>query len=152
MRLRAATPGDARWIAEQYELAGFLPSDLEQDTVVIAEIDGRPAGLGRLVPAGQGVFELGGMWVPDAFRGQGVARAIVGELIRRAAGAAVYCVPFASLEGLYASAGFQRVPREGAPPKVQEKLEWCDREVQREVILMRLSVTDHSEKRNSLSS
>lgn len=144
MKLRTAAPSDARWIAEQYELAGFLPSDLERETVIIAEIDGRAAGLGRLVPAGEGVFELGGMWVPDAFRGQGVALAIVDELIRRAAGAAVYCVPFANLEGLYASAGFQRVPREGAPPKVQEKLEWCDREVQRAVILMRL--TPHHRK------
>jgi N-acetylglutamate synthase-like GNAT family acetyltransferase len=141
MKLRTATPGDAPWIDEQYEIAGFLPSDLQRDTVVIAEIDGQRAGLGRLVPAGDETFELGGMWVPDAFRGHGLARAIVDELIRRAEDAAVYCVPFANLEALYASAGFQRIARDGAPPKVQEKLEWCDREVKREVILMKLNLT-----------
>lgn len=138
MVLRSAGPDDAGWIDEQYLTAGFIPSDLTRDTVVIAEIDGVRAALGRLVPVGDGAFELGGMFVLDAFRGRGVARAIVDELIRRAAGAELYCVPFADLEALYAAAGFHRVERAGAPAKVQEKLEWCDREVKRAVVLMKL--------------
>jgi hypothetical protein len=58
-------------------------------------------------------------------------------LIRRANGAELYCVPFADLEALYASAGFRRIDREGAPEKVREKLDWCAREIDRAVILMR---------------
>src|SRR5688500_19027258 len=100
MVLRTATADDCDWIDEQYRRAGFIPSDLRRDTIVIAELDGTRAGLGRLVPAGE-AYELGGMFVLDAFRGRGVARAIVEELIRRAGDAAVYCVPFADLEQLY---------------------------------------------------
>jgi N-acetylglutamate synthase-like GNAT family acetyltransferase len=137
MILRTATPDDAGWIDEQYEEAGFIPSDLASDVVVIAELDGTRAGLGRLVPVGDHAFELGGMFIRDAFRGRGVARAIVDELIRRATGAELYCVPFADLETLYASAGFLRVDRDRVPEKVQEKLDWCAREIDRAVILMR---------------
>jgi GNAT superfamily N-acetyltransferase len=138
MLLRTAGPADSGWIDEQYERAGFIPSDLERDTIVIAELDRTRAGLGRLVPAGDGAYELGGMFVLDAFRGRGVARAIVDELIRRAGDADVYCVPFADLEELYAAAGFRRVPRDGAPAGIQEKLDWCAREISRAVILMKL--------------
>ena len=81
MILRTATSADAGWIDEQYAVAGFLSSDLARDVLVIAELDGRRAGMGRLVPAGEGAFELGGMWVLEAFRGRGIARAIVDELI-----------------------------------------------------------------------
>jgi len=142
MDLRTALPEDAEWVGEQYAAIGFLPSDLDRDTVVLAEVEGIRAGMGRLVPVGEGAFELGGMFVPDAFRGMGIARAIVDELIRRAGDAEVYCVPFADLEALYAAAGFRRVSREGAPQKVHDKLDWCDREIQRAVILMKLNVAD----------
>lgn len=139
MILRTATAADAAWIDEQYAVARFLSSDLGRDVVVIAEVDGQRAGIGRLVPAGDGAFELGGMWVLDAFRGRGIARANVEELIRRAHDATLFCIPFADLEAFYASTGFQRIGREGAPAKVQEKLAWCDREVKREVLLMKMS-------------
>ena len=136
--LRTAGPDDAGWIDEQYEQAGFIPSDLAVDTVVLAELDGTRAGLGRLVPVGNGALELGGMFIRDGFRGRGVARAIVEELIRRAGNADVYCVPFADLEAFYGSVGFRRVAADGAPAKVHEKLEWCAREIRRPVILMKL--------------
>jgi GNAT superfamily N-acetyltransferase len=138
MLLRTAAPADAGWIDEQYEKVHFIPSDLARDTVVIAEIDGTRAGLGRLVPAGDGACELGGMFVDDLFRGRGVARAIVDELIRRAAGCDVYCVPFADLEPLYAAAGFRRIEPVDVPASIQAKLDWCAREIARPVILMKL--------------
>lgn len=131
-------PDDSGWIEEQYEQAGFIPSDLATDRVVIAEIEGTRAGLGRLVGAGEGAFELGGIYVRGPFRGLGIARAIVDALILRAGGAELYCVPFADLEVLYAAAGFARAEREEAPAKVQDKLDWCAREVTRAVLLMKL--------------
>jgi N-acetylglutamate synthase-like GNAT family acetyltransferase len=139
MVLRTATPDDAGWVEEQYEKAGFIPSDLTKDTVVVAELDGNRAGLGRLVPAGDNAYELGGMYVDDAYRGRGIAKRIVEELIRRAGGKDVYCVPFANLETMYAQSGFRRIEPAGIPEKVQEKLDWCAREIPgRAVILMKL--------------
>src|SRR5438105_2537724 len=137
MHLRPARPDESVWINEEYARVHFLPSDLAHDTVVIAELDGERAGVGRLVPAGEHVFELGGMLVFEGFRGRGVARAIVEELIRRAGDADVYCVPFADLEGFYASCGFRKT--DAAPEKVREKFEWCVREMDRAVTLMKRS-------------
>ena len=141
MVLRTARPEEAGWIDEQYRRAGFIPSDVTRDTIVIAELDGTRAGLGRLVPAGANTYELGGMFVDDRFRGRGVARAIVDELLRRAGDADVYCIPFADLEALYAASGFRRAEEAQAPEKVREKLAWCRRELTRAVILMRRATT-----------
>jgi N-acetylglutamate synthase-like GNAT family acetyltransferase len=137
LRLRTARPDESGWINEQYATAGFIPSG-PTDEVVVAELDGERAGLGRLVDAGAGASELGGMFVLDRFRGAGVARAIVDELIRRAGDREVYCIPFADLEAFYASAGFRRIEPRNLPEKVIEKLEWCAREIDRPVILMKL--------------
>ena len=136
--LRTAKPEETGWVNEQYAKAGFIPSDLARDTVVVAELDGRRAGLGRLVDVGEGAYELGGMYVLDEFRGAGVARAIVEELLRLAAGRDTYCIPFADLEAFYASAGFRRIEAAGVPPGVADKLAWCEREISRAVILMKL--------------
>lgn len=137
MLLRTARPEETGWINEQYAKVRFIPSDPAHETIVIAELDGVRAGIGRLVDAGEGACELGGMFVFDEFRGRGVARAIVDELLRRADGRTVYCIPFADLEELYAAAGFRRIEADGVPRKVEEKLEWCAREMGRPVILMR---------------
>jgi len=140
MLLRTATPDDAGWIREQYEKVHFILSDLSRDTVVVAEVDGVRAGMGRLVPAGDDACELGGMYVDDAHRGRGIAHEIVSELIKRAGSKEVYCVPFADLETLYAEAGFRRVEPVSVPEQIQEKLDWCARNIDRAVILMKLSV------------
>ena len=137
MRLRRATPADAGWINAAYAEVKFLPSDLHRDLVVVAELDGQHAGLGRLVPAGEEACELGGMLVFDEFRGRGVASAIIAELLRHADGRTVYCIPFADLEPIYEKAGFRTRDRAGdLPQHVREKLEWCEREIARPVILM----------------
>lgn len=137
--LRTARPEETGWINEQYAKVHFIPSDLSRDTIVVAELDGTRVGIGRLVDVGEGAYELGGMYVLDEFRGGGVARAIVGELIRRAGGRDVYCIPFADLEAFYASTGFTRIEPVGIPEKVQEKLDWCAREIDRAVVLMKLT-------------
>ena len=139
MHLRRATVSDSGWINAAYADVHFQPSDLSRDLVIVAELDGDHAGIGRLVPAGQEACELGGILVFDAFRGRGVARAIIDELLRHANGRAVYCIPFADLEPIYEKAGFRRRERgDDVPEYVQEKLAWCEREIDRKVVLMEL--------------
>jgi N-acetylglutamate synthase-like GNAT family acetyltransferase len=139
MHLRQATAADSGWINAAYADVHFQSSDLSRELVIVAELDGERAGLGRLVPAGEEACELGGMLVFDAFRGRGVARVIIDELLRHANGRAVYCIPFADLEPIYERAGFRRrARRDDVPEYVKEKLEWCEREIRRPVILMEL--------------
>jgi GNAT superfamily N-acetyltransferase len=139
MRLRLANAGDASWINERYASVHFQGSDLSRDLLVVAELDGVAAGIGRLVPAGKHACELGGILVFEEFRGRGIARAIIDELLRHANGRAVYCIPFAELEPIYAAAGFVRTtPDDTLPRYIHEKLDWCAREIDRPVILMAL--------------
>ncbi len=146
MRLRRATAEDAAWINAAYDRVHFRHSDLSRDFVVIADVSGAHAGVGRLVPAGEDACELGGMLVFDEFRGRGIARAIIDELLRHASGRRVYCIPFADLEPIYAKAGFARIEADATLPEyVRKKLEWCEREMGREVVLMELGGTRNDE-------
>ncbi|HYH09608.1 MAG TPA: GNAT family N-acetyltransferase [Thermoanaerobaculia bacterium] len=139
MSLRVAQPHELAWINARYDEVHFQHSDASH-RVVIADIDGAPAGIGRLVPAGEGAYELGGMLVFDAFRGRGIARQIIDELLRIAEGHDVYCIPFADLEPIYARAGFVRIEEDETTPRyVREKMEWCRREMTRPVALMKLT-------------
>lgn len=139
MNLRRATAADAEWINGAYADVHFQPSDVAREVVIVAELDGERAGIGRLVPAGEHACELGGMLVFERFRGRGVARAIIDELLRHAGHREVYCIPFADLEPIYAKAGFVRCDRDAAlPAHVRGKLDWCEREIDREVVLMAL--------------
>jgi GNAT superfamily N-acetyltransferase len=137
LRLRAATTADHDWIDDRYARVHFIPSDFARDTIVVAEMDGAPVGMGRLVPAGEGACELGGMYVEDAQRGRGVARAIIDELIRLAGNRDIYCIPFADLTALYAAAGFAPSDPASATDHVREKLAWCKREHERPVVLLK---------------
>jgi len=140
VNLRLANTDDAHWINERYASVHFLPSNLSRAMMVVAEVDGTPAGIGRLVPAGEHACELGGMLVFEEFRGRGIARAIIEELLCHANGRAVYCIPFAELEPIYAGAGFVRItPDDTLPTHIREKLDWCEREIERPVILMELA-------------
>ncbi|MDQ3284051.1 MAG: GNAT family N-acetyltransferase [Acidobacteriota bacterium] len=141
MKLRRADAGDVQWINAAYEAIRFQQSDLARELLIVAEVDDQRAGIGRLVPAGQDACELGGMLVFDAFRGRGVARAIIEELLRHANGKTVYCIPFADLVPIYEKAGFRIVDEDASLPEyVRKKLDWCRREIDRDVVLMRLTI------------
>lgn len=136
LTIRSARPEDEDWIRARYAEADFVPHDASHH-VLIAESDGAPVGLGRLVPCGAGVVELGGMYVLPAHRGAGVGPALVGALIEHAGRARVYCIPWARLEGLYARHGFRRISLDdGLPAAVAEKLRFCAEHYEEPVCLM----------------
>jgi hypothetical protein len=134
MHLRIAHADELQWINERYAEVGFVPSHAGE-LVIVAEIDGERAGIGRLVDVDESACELGGMLVFERFRGLGVSRAIIDALLTHANGRTAYCIPFAELESLYAGAGFART--EEAPEKVLEKYRWCQGAYDKPVILMK---------------
>jgi GNAT superfamily N-acetyltransferase len=135
MQLRLARPDEQAWLNDRYAEIGFQPSDLTRDLQIIAELDGQRAATGRLVPAGDNAVELGGMLVLDPYRGRGLARAIINELLRHAGARDVYCIPFADIEGIYTAAGFVRC--EDGPGAVVGKVAWCATKYSRAVVLLK---------------
>ncbi len=137
MHLRLAAAADSAWINAAYDAVHFQRSDLSHELVIVAEIEGERAGIGRLVPLSETACELGGMLVFEQFRGRGLALKIVEELLRHTNGRTVYCVPFSDLEPVYTKAGFTISDEEGdLPEKLRDKLAWCRREIDRPVSLM----------------
>lgn len=136
MSIRAAAPGELDWINQRYGEIGFRLSTAH-DFQAVAEVDGRPAGLGRIVPVEGRVGELGGMLVFDEYRGTGLSKAIIAFLAETKDYDYLYCLPFANLESLYASFGFCRVAEAAAvPAKVLEKYRWCAQFYSEPVLLM----------------
>jgi N-acetylglutamate synthase-like GNAT family acetyltransferase len=139
--LRAASPGDLAWINERYRSIDFrlsTPDDLQ----VVAELDGKPAGLGRIVPIEGRIGELGGMLVFDEYRGTGLSKAIIAFLAQTNRFDFLYCLPFANLESLYEGFGFRRVDAGSSlPVKVREKYHWCAAFYNEPVLLMGRAVS-----------
>lgn len=135
--IRPARPDEQAWVDDRYNEVGFLPSDLTEETVLVAEADDRRVGLGRLVPVGEGAWELGGIWTDPDHRGRGVASRVVEALLEEADATALYCIPFAGLQGFYERYGF--IPYEGdvedLPPRMREKWTYCVEEYD-DVVLM----------------
>ncbi|MEW5853819.1 MAG: GNAT family N-acetyltransferase [Myxococcota bacterium] len=126
MLVRPARPDEIPWVNEHYREVDFVESRPERELIAIAEVEGERAGLGRLVSVDDENTELGGMLVLPAFRGRGIAAALVRFLLEHARGRTVWCIPFAHLSAFYREAsGFVPVADAAAPPAVREKFRWC---------------------------
>jgi N-acetylglutamate synthase-like GNAT family acetyltransferase len=138
--VRGATPAERESINQRYRDIAFRLSEAD-DVQLVAEVDGAPAGLGRITPIAPRIGELGGIVVFPAFRGSGVARQIIDVLVTTTDYDFLYCLPFGNLEDLYASFGFRRL-QAGAelPAKVADKLCWCRQSYDAPVLLMGLQL------------
>ncbi len=134
--LRRSRPDELDWVNARYAEIDFVASK-PGDVIAIAEANGQPAGLGRVVQVGDGVGELGGMLVFDAYRGSGLSKQIIGFLQQQAGLATLYCLPFAELEGLYRSMGFAHAAKtELVPQEVAAKHRWCNEFYPKPVLLL----------------
>jgi GNAT superfamily N-acetyltransferase len=99
------------------ELAG-LPGKYARPRgrLLLASVDGKPAGCVALRDLGDGVCEMKRMFVPDACRGRGVGRALAERIIAagRDAGYRVMRLDTSRRQDeamrLYEKAGFRRIP------------------------------------------
>ena len=136
INLRRAAPEELPWINQKYDEVSFIHSSLG-DWVAVAEINNHSAGLGRLVFINNQTWELGGMYVFEAFRNRGVAKAIVHFLLQQKSSSNIYCIPFSHLASFYQACGFKTVtPTERTPQKILDKWEWCQCHYSEETILM----------------
>jgi GNAT superfamily N-acetyltransferase len=99
------------------ELAG-LPGKYARPhgRLLLASMDGRPAGCVALRDLGDGLCEMKRMFVPETFRGRGVGRALAARIIAegREAGYRAMRLDTSRRQGeamrLYESCGFRRIP------------------------------------------
>jgi len=140
VKLRQAYTSEIDWVNRKYQEVNFVKSDYNNEFIVIAEIDGENAGLGRIVKIDEKNVELGGILVFPHFRGLGVAGHIVkalcdGNPFKKSV---IWCLPFMNLLHFYTKFGFKLQADITAPKKIAEKLNWCntDNKYEKEVLLL----------------
>lgn len=127
MIVRKATAAELPWINAQYDNIGFVHSDFDNEFIAIALDGEQKVGIGRLVQVAEQVQELGGMYVADSHRKQGIARKIVNFLLeQQPPNHTIYCLAFNHLVEFYRNCGFVDIKHpEKTPTKITTKLDWC---------------------------
>ncbi|MGG8496417.1 GNAT family N-acetyltransferase [Tenacibaculum sp. TC6] len=127
IKVRQAVEEEINWINKQYAEIAFKPSEFNNEYIVIAEIEGKKCGLGRLVKINKHHTELGGIYVFNSYRGLGIAEAIVSFLCinNPYSNAVIWCLPFENLKNFYGKFGFMQSSIK-PPQEVLAKHEWCN--------------------------
>jgi len=133
--IRPARPDELDWVNQRYADIDFVPSERDH-LIAIAEVDGKRAGLGRIVPIEEGIGELGGMLVFEQFQRMGLARRLVSSLVAQPGFHTLWCLPFAELEAMYVSLGFKPGDAADAPEPVLSKHRWCNEHYPKPVLLL----------------
>lgn len=127
LTVRTVKKAEMEWVNKCYDEVEFVHSNFDKEIIAVAELEGQRAGIGRLVTIDSNHLELGGMYVLEPYRNQGVASAIVDFLLKRnLMGCTIYCIPFEHLISFYKGFGFisctdlQKVPKE-----LLDKYLWC---------------------------
>jgi len=138
IQIRKALEVEIEWINEKYNEVQFIHSIFQNEVIAIAEINGEKVGLGRLVTIDHENLELGGIYVFDSFRGQGIAAKLVDFLLKYADSYShIYCIPFTKLTGFYRRFGFIPLfPPNNAPECILNKYQWCKQSYDEKVELL----------------
>jgi ribosomal protein S18 acetylase RimI-like enzyme len=116
------------------EIAAGPPGDLTPPggVLLLARVGGEPAGLGGVRHLDTDVAEVKSMYVAPAFRGRGVARALLSELERIASEHGCRATRLDTSDylteavGLYRAAGYREVPAYNENPKASL---WFERQL-----------------------
>lgn len=140
MHIRKILPTELTWANAQYTSINFVQS-LASDLIVVAEIDGVKAGLGRITQVDNDAGELGGIFVLPEFRGRSIATGIVEFLLQHSDYPNLFCVPFTHLAMFYQRFGFLPVVLPAAstvaiPQKIVDKNNFCARTYETPTVLL----------------
>ncbi|MFD0711778.1 GNAT family N-acetyltransferase [Paenibacillus sp. GCM10027626] len=143
MEIILATKNELQWVNEQYQKIGFMPSNLENETIAIVTYKDKYAGVGRIVYLNEEEVEIGGIYILDEFRGLSLANGLVDYLVREARKSnlkEVYCLPFEELKHFYGKFGFEEVDYEDKQINIDilKKLRWCLDNYEKKVLLLKL--------------
>jgi len=143
MGIILATKNELQWVNEQYQKIGFVPSDLENETIAIVTYKDKYAGVGRIIYLNEEEVEIGGIYILDEFRGLSLANELVDYLVKDARKSnlkEVYCLPFEELKHFYGKFGFEEVDYEDKQinTHILKKLRWCLYNYEKKVLLLKL--------------
>jgi N-acetylglutamate synthase-like GNAT family acetyltransferase len=113
--LRAATEADDPIIRELVHLGRINPTGLHWQRFILAETnEGMVVGCGQIKPHGDGSDELASIVVHSDWRGGGIARMIIEDLVASHPGE-LYLMCRSELGLLYEKFGFRAIPSEKMP-------------------------------------
>ncbi len=117
MNIRQATAADQSTINHIIRDAGINRMSLDWKRFIVAEDDGRVAGVGQIKPHGDGSRELASIAVIPERQGQGIGSEIIRTLVARdTEHGTLYLTCRQQLETYYARFGFSRIERNEMPP------------------------------------
>lgn len=138
--IRKTGANEIEWINSKYEDVGFVSSNFDNEFIVIASIENKDAGLGRLVVIDEQNIELGGIYVFPNSRSLGIADKIVSYLCEHNPfkNTTIWCLPFQNLQNFYYKFGFKISNLSIIPAKITEKHRWCNanKAYEKEVLLL----------------
>ena len=130
LHIRPASAQDARAIRALIYRVGINPMSLDwRRFLVVVDDAERMVGCGQIKTHGDGSRELASIAVKPAYRGQGLARAIIERLIEGQP-LPLYLTCRAELEPFYQKFGFESVPTESLPPyfrQIKRLTDWLSR-------------------------
>ncbi len=115
LTLRDATVEDQPTIRQIVRAANINPTGLEWPRFIVAEDGGAIVGVGQVKPHRDGTRELASIAVLPGRQGQGIATAIIEELLRREKGT-LHLTCRARLQGYYERFGFRKLESRDYPP------------------------------------
>lgn len=117
MHIRSATVADQATIKQIIHTARLNPFSLDWRRFLVAEDAGQIVGIGQIKPHSDGSRELASIAVIPERQKQGIASALIRELIGRDAGRGdLYLICRAELEAFYARFGFRALAFNEMPP------------------------------------
>ncbi len=113
--LRKAVESESGQISHLINLVGINPMGLDWKRFVVAlDPTGKIIGCGQLKPHGRDILELASIGVLPEYRGLGVARAIIEELLQESH-RPLYLMCMSHNGPMYEKFGFQSISREQMP-------------------------------------
>ena len=118
--IRPATRQDFAEIRALIHAVSINPTGLDWRRFLVAvSPDNTLLGCGQIKPHFDGSRELASIAVQEQMRGQGVARAVILELLARESTRPLYLMCRARLEPLYRKFGFRAIGLDAMPPYFQ---------------------------------